>query len=367
MAIDTSLPISNKGPNGSPITDSGGNPVQGVEVTLWRRVLNDSNSDGEGDEITDTKLLSRTQTDSNGEFEFTSKDVPATYFQGNSEVIYYCTVHAGRGAAGSGDPLDNGRIKAYDATNEPAASDYMAAYTLALSLVPDGLVHYYNPNDIGVSTGSAVSTFPDTGSSPEDLSGGSPTYEADAMGSVDAPVYDATDDELDASGKDSWKFLHDGSEFELFLVAQPRSSSSDSVLTVAGSCKFNSSVTGLNLTIDDRGGSGFNDALRVGVSGGGNFVYRYSQNAVLPIGDISIINVRYDGSSYTVEVDATQLDSDTASGHVKTDPTDSYGHGGSHRYFGGAIGDNAIYDRVLSSSERSENYSALANKYGVTL
>jgi len=130
MAIDTSLPISNKGTNGSPITDSGGNPVQGVEVTLWRRVLNDTNSDGEGDEITDTKLLARTQTDSNGEYEFSSNDVPATYLQGNSEEIYYCTVHALRVEAGSGDPLDNGRIKAYDATNEPAASDYMAAYSL---------------------------------------------------------------------------------------------------------------------------------------------------------------------------------------------------------------------------------------------
>lgn len=148
MAIDTSLPISNKGTNGSPITDSGGNPVQGVEVTLWRRVLNDTNSDGEGDEITDTKLLARTQTDSNGEYEFTEDDVPTTYAQGNSEVIYYCTVHALNVKSGSGDPLDNGRIKAYDATNESAASDYMAAYSLK-KLYPQSVIHSYRASGFG--------------------------------------------------------------------------------------------------------------------------------------------------------------------------------------------------------------------------
>jgi hypothetical protein len=142
MAIDTSLPISNKGTNGSPITDSGGNPVQGVEVTLWRRALNDSNSDGEGDEITDTKLLARTQSDSNGEFEFTENDLPVTYVQGDPEVIYYCTVHAIRVEAGSGDPLDNGRIKTYNATNEPEASDYMAAYSLE-QVYPSSVIHSY--------------------------------------------------------------------------------------------------------------------------------------------------------------------------------------------------------------------------------
>jgi len=148
MAIDTSLPISNKGTNGSPITDSGGNPVQGVEVTLWRRVLNDTNSDGEGDEITDTKLLARTQTDSNGEYEFTENDLPTTYTQGNSEVIYYCTVHAVRVEAGSGDPLDNGRIKAYNATNEPAASDYMTAYSLK-GIYPQSVIHSYKESKFG--------------------------------------------------------------------------------------------------------------------------------------------------------------------------------------------------------------------------
>jgi hypothetical protein len=139
---DTSLPISNKGTNGSPITDTNGNPVAGVEVSLWRRVLNDTNSDGEGDEITDTKLLARTQTDSNGEYEFTEDDLPVTYVQGNPEVIYYCTVHAVRVEAGSGDPLDNGRIKAYPSDNEPAASDYMAAYSLEAKISQYGDIQY---------------------------------------------------------------------------------------------------------------------------------------------------------------------------------------------------------------------------------
>jgi hypothetical protein len=144
MAIDTSLPIKGQ------ITDSGGNPVQGVEVSLWRRVLADNNSDGGGDEITDTQLLARTQTDSNGEYEFSSNDVPATYQQGDSEVIYYCTVHALDVESGSGDPLDNGRIKAYSSDNEPAASDYMVAYSLKANfpLIVDG----FNDGDLSEYT-----------------------------------------------------------------------------------------------------------------------------------------------------------------------------------------------------------------------
>jgi hypothetical protein len=236
-------------------------------------------------------------------------------------------------------------------------------------LVTDGLIHYYNPDEITASTGSGVSTFPDTGSSPEDLTGGTPTYEAGAMGSVDAPVYDATDDVLASATKSPWIFLHDGSEFELFVAVQPRSTSSGSVLTIAGSAAFTSGNIGFNLTFDDRGGSGFDNALRVAVIGRSNFIYRYSQNNVLPKGEVSIVNVRYDGSAYTVEVDETQLDNSTISGQINDSPTVPYSHGeaGTGRHFGGAIGDNPIYDRVLTGSERSNNYSTLADKYGVTL
>jgi len=373
MAIDTSLPISNKGTNGSPITDSGGNLVQGAEVTLWRRVLSDTNSDGEGDEITDTQLLARTQTDSNGEYEFTEDDVPTTYVQGTSEVIYYCTVHAVRVEAGSGDPLDNGRIKAYSSDNEPAASDYMTAYSLASSLVSGGLIHYYNPKKITASTGTGVSTFPDAGSSPEDLSGGTPTLEN--VGDSVAPVYDATDDILSASSKTPWQFLHDGSEFELFIVAQPRTTISDEFSVVAGTMTNTSSEVGFVIGFDDRSGSGFDNHLRVSIGnggGGGVVVYSHDEGNILTFGDNHIINIRYDGANYTVEHNETQLDSGSANlSHATGNPTAEYAHGkkagGSTDNFGGAIGDNAIYDRVLTSSERSDNYNILANKYGVIL
>jgi hypothetical protein len=378
MTIDTSLPISNKGTNGSPITDSGGNPLQGVEVTLWRRVLNDTNSDGEGDEITDTKLLARKQTDSNGEYEFTEDDVPTTYVQGSSEVIYYCTVHAIRVKAGSGDPLDNGRIKAYDATNEPAASDYMAAYSLQSPLVPDGLVHYYNPNEITASTGSGVSTFPDSEGS-EDLTGGTPTYEANAMGSVDAPVYDATDDRLEASTPSDWNFLHDGTQdFEMFVVVQPSVSGSNDMTDRFGNIVGNATGTkddrGLVLGFDDRDSQGKDDQLFFSVGNGSSFVAEeYSSGGELPKGQISIINLRFDSSQdeYIIENNETQIISAAGGGYSSGDSVVPYTlgdpQGGFIKPFGGAIGDNAIYDRVLTSSERSDNYSVLANKYGVTL
>jgi len=377
MAIDTSLPISNKGPNGSPITDSGGNPVQGVEVTLWRRVLADNNSDGEGDEITDTQLLARKQTDSNGEYEFTENDVPATYVQSTPEVIYYCTVHALDVKSGSGDPLDNGRIKAYPSDNEPAASDYIVAYSLATDVVSNGLIHYYNPNEITASTGSGVSTFPDSEGS-EDLSGGTPTYEAGAMGSVDAPVYDAADDKLEAPNISNWQFLHDGTQsWEMFVAVQPSGSGSndmtDESATILGTSGPTKNDTGMVLRYDDRNGQNNDDTLLYGITGGGWVLLQFSPDGTLPKDTVSIINFRYDQSTdvYTGEVNDTEIFSTSATGQSTGDPTTTYTHGspqgGFVEPFGGGIGDNPIYDRVLTSSERSNNYSVLADKYGVTL
>jgi len=135
--VDTTLPISNKGTNGSPITDANNNALQGVEVRLYRLKTNDTNSDGEPDEITGSELLSRTQTDSNGEFAFTENDLPVTYISGNPEKVYYCALRADYLNSGSGDPLDNGRFSVLDATNEPDATDYLVAYSLKESIIDD--------------------------------------------------------------------------------------------------------------------------------------------------------------------------------------------------------------------------------------
>jgi len=134
MAIDKSLPISNKGTNGEPIKDAQGNVLQGVEIVVRRLVLNDTNSDGEGDEITDSKLIARTQTDSNGEYEFTSNDLPPTYQKGANEEVYYCAVRADYLESGSGDPLDNGRFYTWS-----PPEGYITAYALETTYLNDAI------------------------------------------------------------------------------------------------------------------------------------------------------------------------------------------------------------------------------------
>jgi len=146
MAIDTSLPVSNKGPNGSPITDSNGNPIEGVEVALRRLILNDTNSDGEGDEITDSILIARTQTDSNGEYQFTSNDLPPTYPKGASEEIHYCAVRADYLEPGSGDALDNGRFYTWS-----PPEGYIIAYSLERSYLSE-IIHAWRFDEGSGST-----------------------------------------------------------------------------------------------------------------------------------------------------------------------------------------------------------------------
>jgi hypothetical protein len=242
------------------------------------------------------------------------------------------------------------------------------------SIPQTGLRNYYNPDEITASTGSAVSTFPDSEGS-LDLSGGDPIYEADAMESVDAPVYDATDDKLQAANASDWTVLHDGSEFEMFLAFQPDSNTmSDEFGEVAGTMSFTKYDRGFIVGLDDRNEKNYDKKLVVGVgNGGGSWVLDFvSSDKVLNYDEPNIVNVRFDGvDTYVVGHNDTELTTVTASGHDSSNPEGAYAHGetpGSFSTrFGGAIGDNLIYDSVLSSSDRSSAWSSLASKYGVTL
>jgi hypothetical protein len=275
----------------------------------------------------------------------------------------------------------NGDSWANPDTSSNVATDSQGRLRLAEKgvIITKGLLHYYNPDEIGVSTGSSVTTFPDTGSSSEDLSGGSPTYEANAMGSVDAPVYDATDDKLEAPNISNWQFLHDGSQsWEMFLVVQPSGSGGNDMTGsfghIVGTMSFTRSDIGMVLGYDDRDGQGRDDVLAYAIGEGSSLVLqKFSPDGTLPKDTVSIINFRYDQSTdtYTGEVNGTEILSVSTTGQDGRDPTTTYTHGSPQgrltNAFGGAIGDNPIYDRVLTSSERSNNYLALANKYGVTL
>jgi hypothetical protein len=348
MAIDTSLPISNKGTNGSPITDSGGNPLQGVEVSLWRRVLKDTNSDGEGDEITDTKLLARKQTDSNGEYEFTESDLPTTYIQGESEVIYYCTVHAVRVASGSGDPLDNGRIKACNATNEPAASDYMAAYSLLENKVPvtNGLVHHYKAYELTLADGDAVGTWADDSGGGNDLtqntSASKPTYKEGVVGGFSAVRSDGSDDFMKAPSPMTQPFT-------IFIVAQ-FDNPTDGELDIFYSKDDATSADGRLLSSGEW-------SIQSDISGGSNDGSSFY-----------LLMMEHDTDDSQIRVNKSQVVAGTAADEgYSSSGLVMFGWGTENFLTAMDLAEFVGYDRELASTEISDVEEYLNGKYGLGL
>mgnify|MGYP000170271678 CR=1 FL=1 len=321
----------------------------------------------------DTLVIDRAYgkaTGANGNFTIDADNdpIPATYIAGDAEDIDMLEIWA---EFGDGDATSQGE-SLYDSGGD--ARMYPIAYSYTIDMPQTGLIHHYNPANITASTGSAVSTFPDSEGS-LDLTGGDPIYEANGMGNADVPVYDATDDQLQASSAADWTLLHDGSEFEMFLVFQPDPNTmTDAVAHVAGTMSFTNDDRGFFVALDDRIGENRNKKLIVGVgNGSGGFVLEFlSTDNVVNYDEPNIVNVRYDGTdTYVVEHNDTELTSTTAGGHDTSNPEGAYAHGSTPgsfaAEFGGGVGDNLIYTSQLSSSDRSSAWSNLASKYGVTL
>jgi hypothetical protein len=77
--------ISNKGTNGTPLTDKNGNPIQGAEIIAVSHGLN---TDAQN------QVIAVTQTDSNGEYAFTDQDLPSTYISGDTPKTEYLDLYA---------------------------------------------------------------------------------------------------------------------------------------------------------------------------------------------------------------------------------------------------------------------------------
>lgn len=165
MALDTSLPIT------CTITDDDGNARP--DALAYCLVLNtsDSNSDGEPDDIDGVEKTITKRTDSSGVVDFTENDLPATHSASETPKEKYTIISAKAIDDGSGEPLENGRYPVLDASNEPAASDYVAAYQLE-SQIPgsDDLILRISARDDDRSAQS-ITSMPDLSGNVNDLSG----------------------------------------------------------------------------------------------------------------------------------------------------------------------------------------------------
>jgi hypothetical protein len=195
MAIDTSLPIQGT------VTDDQGNAREGAEVRLYRLDTEDTNSDGEPDNITGLTFLARQQADANGDFSF-SDSLPGTYVAGQSEEIEYVAVVAHGLDSGSGEPLDNGRFPVLDAENEQNSTMYITAYSKKEDRVPDAATFRVSlQEETGFSDGDRINTLTDQIGSKDLTDGAGLDYTASAINGYPAAFSDGVDDGL---GLDSW-------------------------------------------------------------------------------------------------------------------------------------------------------------------
>ena len=77
--------ISNKGPNGEPLTDTNGDPIQGAEIIAVHQG---------GTSAFANTVIAVTTTDANGEYAFTDDDLPTTYKSGGSPKTEYIDLYA---------------------------------------------------------------------------------------------------------------------------------------------------------------------------------------------------------------------------------------------------------------------------------
>jgi len=193
MPLDTSLPISGT------VTDDQGNPREGAEVRVYRLDTEDTNSDGEPDNITGSTFLARQQTDVNGDFSF-SDSLPATYNAGQSEEIEYVAVVAHGLDSGSGEPLDNGRFPVLDASNESNATVYVAAYSKEVNAPPDNATFRVSvKEETGFSDGDRITTLTDQIGTRDLTDGTGLDYVASAINGFPAASSDGVDDILGIS------------------------------------------------------------------------------------------------------------------------------------------------------------------------
>jgi len=168
--------ISNKGPNGEPVTYADGTIASGVRIIAYHT---GGENASDGDTFTTT-------TDSNGEYAFTDNDLPPTYGSGNTAKTDYVHLFAEIGS--SGTPRQATPIRPYQ------------PYSLATQLDTNNLFARYDATEIsGVSDGSDLSSWSDQQGSNDLTAGVPPTYESSGINGNPSVVFNGVDEYLNTS------------------------------------------------------------------------------------------------------------------------------------------------------------------------
>jgi hypothetical protein len=332
MTIDTSLPIQ------VTITDENGNARPDALGYCILLNTSDTNSDGEPDDIDGIEKVITKRADSNGVVEFTSSNLPITYLKGTTPEEKYAVIDAKAIDDGSGEPLGNSRFPVLNASNEPAASDYIVAYQLEETLTK---IHNYPLDD---NTEKPAQDNEGT----NDLKFNGPAYKSDSqyVGGY-AVDFDGADDLL--RSQNEIPEINTNNSWAIFATVNANDNSRGSIVS--------NRESGTNLTaevaIDDAnnlsyqlydGSSYVASALGISVQTGKN--YR--------------IVATFDGSSPALYINDSEITATAPNVNLPINETDTFLVGGETDngfYFDGVVDNVIIMDELPSRQAITDDYN----------
>jgi hypothetical protein len=229
--------------------------------------------------------------------------------------------------------------------------------------IPDsGLSHDYNALEEATGT---LSTWTDRAGSEDLTAGTAPSVVSDGINGNLSVRFDDTDDVLTASSPSTWAFLHDGSPFSVYLVAEAFGTGVFQSFVLTQSFFAARENTGIGIARDD---STTTDALRVFVSSGSNDVLDVIYSGEFPASSPKIFCVRFDGSdSYRISEGKTAIASPTGTGHSTADPDQSLLVGDDADPLNSDVGRELYYGVEHSDSTRDQVVDALASDFGIAV
>lgn len=207
-----------------------------------------------------------------------------------------------------------------------------------------------------------------------DLTQGSYSGVGATINGVQAGEFDNVDDVLTAATASDWTFLHDGSQFSVYIVIS-NDAVGDEYESILGTSDISGSQVGYSVARDNRSGVGSSDRYNAGFqNGAGNPQLLIQEDGELPSGN-SILATRHEtGASPEHEARRNGTVAGSASdgtAYATGDPEHPLrlggNLGGNGLYFGGEIGEVLIYETHHDDTTRNEVESFLSDKWGIAI
>ena len=255
----------------------------------------------------------------------------------------------------------------------PSAGRGLGVYGSYLWLKGDGIT--------GLSDGDAVATWPDSSGNSRHFTqataGLRPTWQTNEANGRPVVRFDGADDWLTNTTKADWRFLHNGSDWTLFVVFKTTAANPDRTCGILGNNGAASARIGRHLYYDDRSGLGQNNRLHVLMTKGVGVspILDYATNDdAFPAQTWALISSRFEsgvgGDDHVIYVNGVAKASAEPANlpYSALDATHDIQLGANGNAAGLAEGDIAellLYDSALSNADRIQVEQYLAWRYAL--